>query len=208
MAIDDLYRLKTQVRTAEGVMSFHMDYEMIDGVTTTQSLTLLCTDFINNKLDLYVLACSDDIEVDQCRCDALTNQVELPGFVNLNNKEGVLLGESLPNNSAAVMKLITTAPNAKHNGRIFLPGTPEDTQADGTMTTGQQTLWNTFGTALLLDISLAGPEDAVFSPRVVSFILNGAPRAAPVGFAILSATTSNRLRQQRRRGGRRQGLSS
>ena len=208
MAIDDLYVVTTSVRTAESVMSFQFAYLMELGTVGPATLTALATKFVEDKLDLYALACSDQLEVDQCRVDVITNGDDLPGFVNLNNLEGALTGQMLPNSSAAVASLITTAPNSKHNGRMYLPGCTEGNQADGIMTGGQVTLWNTFTTALLLDIVLDSPEDAEFTPVVVSRVLDGVPRATPVGFNLLSSTVGEALRQQRRRGGKRFGLAS
>lgn len=207
MAVDDLYLVTTQVRTAEGVMSFHFGYKMDAGLIGANTLGALALFFAQNRLDKYVLACSTDIEVDYVEARAVTNDDDLPGAVNFNNLEGVLLGESLPNNSAAVISLKTNAPNAKHNGRMYLPGTPEDQHDDGVLIAGQVTLWAAFATVLELDIATIPGESAEFTPVVISRVLNGAPRVPPVGFTLVSGIVRPNLKQQRRRGGNRRGLS-
>ena len=184
MAVNDLYQVTTQVRTAEGIMSFHFGYLMEAGLIGPSTLNALAFFFATNRLDKYVLACSTDIEVDNVEARAITNDDDIPGSGNLNNLEGVLLGESLPNNSAAVISLKTTAPNAKHNGRMYLPGTPEDVQNDGVLQAGQITLWQAFATVLELDIVGMPGESAEFTPVVISRFLNGVKRTPPVGFNL------------------------
>jgi hypothetical protein len=207
MAIGDLYVATTHVRTAEGVMQFSFGYLMEGGVIGSASLTVASLEFALNRLDAYALAVSADVEVDKVEFRCITNTTDIPGGVNFNNIEGALVGEALPNSAAACLSLKTTAPNSKHNGRMFLPGVREIDQIDGTIDAAELTLLNAFGTKLELDLALPGPETADFTPVVISRFLDGAKRTPPVGFNLLSAIARPVTKQQRRRGGRRFGLS-
>jgi hypothetical protein len=208
MAIGDLYEATTHVRTAEGEMQFSFGYLMEAGVIGPQSLDQACTDFAAVRLNTYVLAVSDNIEVDKVEFKAITNNVDIPGFVNFNNLEGLLVGAAVPNNSAAVLSLLTTAPNSKHNGRMYIPGLREIDQQDGSIDVAALILLNVFGTTLELDLLLGGAETAEFTPVVISRILDGVKRTPPVGHNLVSAIARTTTKQQRRRGGRRFGLST
>jgi len=208
MAIGDLYECTTHLRTAEGVMQFTFGYLMESGIvlaTTTQAASL---EFGLNRLDAYIAAVSSDIEIDKVEFAAVTNFADITGFTNFNNLEGLLAGPALPNSSAAVLSLTTTAPNSKHNGRMYLPGVVESDQTDGTLLAAVVTALNTFGTKLELDLILPGPESAEFTPVVISRFVGGAKRVPPVGFNLVSAIVRPNLKQQRKRGGRRFGLAS
>ena len=208
MAIGDLYVATTHVRTAEGEMQFSFGYLMEAGGINVETLPVACLKFQQVMLDKYVLAVSANIEVDKVEFRAITNNVDIPGFVNFNNLVGALAGEAVPNSSAAVLSLLSNAPNAKHNGRMFLPGVREIDQTDGTIDAPEITLLNTFGSALTLDLILGGGQTAEFTPVVISRILNGVPRVPPVPFTLVSAIARPSMKQQRRRGGHRFGLST
>lgn len=208
MAIGDLYEITTHVRTAEGVMQFTFGYLMEAGVLNPTSLIRGALKFGQVKLDKYVLAVSDDVEVDKVEMRAVTNVNDIPGFVNFNNLEGVLIGQAVPNNSAAVVHLLTNAPNSKHNGRMYIPGLREVDQQDGTIEAGEITLLNAFGSVLTLDLIPDGGETAEFAPVVISRFVGGVKRTPPIGHHLVSATARGAMKQQRRRGGRRFGLST
>ena len=207
MAVNDLYVCTTFCRTAEGVMQFTFGYKMDAGVIGAGTLRLASLEFALNRLDALMLAISSDVEVDKVAFHSVTNFDDIPGFVNFNNIEGALGGESVPNSSNAVISLKTNAPNAKHNGRMYIPGVVETDQDEGTLKAAVKTALNVFGTKLELDLVLAGPETAEFTPVVISRIVDGAPRVPPVGFSLVSALVRPNMKQQRKRGGRRFGLS-
>lgn len=208
MAIGDLYEMTTHVRTAEGEMQFSVGYKMEVGTINATTLIKTALFFAQNRLNSYVAAVSDDIEVDKVTLNNVSTQSEIAGFVNFNNLEGTLVGEAVPNNAAPVLSILTNAPNAKHNGRIFLPGLREQDQQDGIIQAGPLVLVNAFGTALLLDIATVPGETIELTPVVISRVLDGAPRVAPVGFLYVSCAADNVMKQQRRRGGNRFGLST
>lgn len=208
MAIGDLYIARTHVRTAEGVMQFSFGYLMDAGTYTAVTGVKAALHFAQTKLDKYVLAVSDQVEVDKVHFDCVTNFVDIPGFVNFDNLEGALVGDALPNSSAAVLKLVTTAPNSKHNGRMYIPGVREGDADDGVLDAPTQALINTFGTVLELDLAAIPTETAEFTPVVISRFLDGIKRVPPLGFNLLSAVVDPNMKQQRRRGGRRFGLAT
>ncbi len=208
MAVNDLYVCTTFCRTAEGVMQFTFGYKMDSGVIGPDTLRLASLEFATTRLDVLMLAISSDVEIDKVQFHSITNFVDIPGSVNFNNIEGALAGEAVPNNSCAVLSLKTNAPNAKHNGRIYIPGVVETDQEEGTLKAAVVTAINLFGTKLELDLVLAGPETAEFTPQVISRYVDEVKRVPPVGFSLVSALVRPNMKQQRKRGGRRFGLSS
>jgi len=207
MAIDDLYEATTYVRTAEGTMQFTFGYKMEAGTINAETLTKASLEFGQNRLDAYAAAVSVDVEVDKVEFRAVTNTDDIPGFVNFNNLEGAIVGDALPNSCAVVLGLLTNAPNAKHNGRMYLPGLAEGDQSKGDVSALAQTRMNTFGTKLELDLIVPLGETAEFTPVVISRFIDGAKRTPPIGFSLVSATARSTMKQQRRRGGKRFGLS-
>lgn len=208
MAVNDLYVCTTFCRTAEGVMQFTYGYKMESGVIGPATLRVASLEFALNRLNKLMLAISSDVEVDKVSFHAVTNNDDIPGQINFNNIEGALGGEAVPNNSSAVLSLKTNAPNAKHNGRMYLPGVVETDQVEGTLQGAVVTALNLFGTTLELDLVLPGPETAEFTPVVISRFVDDAPRVPPVGFTLVSALVRPNMKQQRKRGGRRFGLST
>lgn len=208
MAVNDLYVATTFCRTAEGVMQFTFGYKQDAGVVGPDTLRLASVEFALNRLDALMLAISSDVEVDKVAFHSVTNFDDIPGYANFNNIEGALGGEAVPNSSSAVLSLKTNAPNAKHNGRIYIPGVVETDQEEGTLKAAVQTAINVFGTKLELDLVLAGPETAEFTPVVISRFVDEVKRVPPVGFSLVSALVRPNMKQQRKRGGRRFGLST
>lgn len=207
MAINDLYEITTHVRTAEGVMQFSYGYEMEAGVVNPETLPQACLKFSQIMLDKFVLAVSSDLEVDKVEMRAITNVADVPGGVNFNNLEGTLGGEAVPNSSAVVMHILTNAPNARHNGRLYLPGLVETDHGDGIIKQAALDLLQDFGNALLLDLILDSPETAEFTPVVISRFDDKIKRVPPIGHTVVSVIPRPNMKQQRRRGGRRFGLS-
>lgn len=207
MAVGDFYLLTTHVRTAEGEMQFSFAYRQSTGTIGNNTLENVASFYRTNRLDKYILAVSEDIEVDKVVCRQVTSFTNPPGFVNLNNVEGTLIGEALPNNSAAVLKILTVAPNAKHNGRLFIPGIRELDHTSGVLAAGEITLLNDFGTILLAKLQSIPAETAEFIPIVISRFLDGVKRTPPVSFDLISIIADPNLKQQRKRGGDRFGLS-
>lgn len=208
MAIGDLYECITHVRTAEGEAQFSFGYKMEVGTINPTTLIETALYFAQNRLDKYVLAVSDDVEVDKVEFNPVTNTTDIPGYVNFNNLEGALAGDACPNSVAAVLSLLTNAPNAKHNGRMYIPGMREGDQTEGTIDAPTQVLLNAFGTSLLLDLAAIPTETAEFTPVVISRVLDGVKRTPPVGFTLVSAIARGTTYQQRRRGGDRYGLAN
>jgi hypothetical protein len=208
MAIGDLYEMVTYVRTAERPMQFTFGYRMEAGTINPDSMPKAALKFSQDMLDTYILCCATGLEVDKVEMRPVTNTTDLIGGILFNNKVGTLIGDPLPNSSNPVIHLLTNAPNSKHNGRMFVPGCPEEANEDGDVSVVQQALLNTFGTGLLLDLIPDFGETAEYTPVVISRYLAGVKRTPPIGHTLVSAIARPFFRQQRKRGGKRLGLST
>lgn len=124
---------------------------------------------------------------------------EIPGIVPMIALQGLRMGDSLPWGAAAVATKITDAPNAKFNGRYYLPGIAQEDQTDGVLSATILALLVLWNDEILIDLPTSSPQDAVFKPIVISRFLDGNPRATPVPFDIVTMTQRVNLKQQRKR---------
>lgn len=208
MASGDFYTSVIGLSTPGGCSQISFDWKMLSGTMTFSTLGALNAKIVSTKLNLLALALSDQAEIDSVVTRAITNDIDVPGITNMNLIDGAILSPPLPNNMAAVIKQITNAPNAKHNGRMFIPGIAESSMDGGTLSAAAVALLDTFAVAMTDQITLTTPEDAVFDPGVISRRENGLQRVDPVFFSAVQYVTSIQLRQQRRRTTERKGIST
>ena len=208
MAVDDLYGMTVQIRTPGNTTQVGLGFKMTDGTIGNDTLEAACAQWVTDVLPTLLLMLAADTSVKRVEMCPLTEPNEIPGCVDLTGQVGAVLGDALPSNMAAVMHLGTDAPNAKHNGRIYVSGVSEEGTVEGTLIAAQQTLNGNFA-LLLNDLLLpSAPEDAEFTPVVISRIVDGVPRVPIVGFDILAAVARPIIRQQRRRKTRSFGFSA
>lgn len=207
VAKDDLYVLKQNYICKDAPCQFAIGYRMGDGTYSPSTAVAVCFKWVASFLPSFQQAVSEDVIIDQISFGPIGISTELAGFVNGSGAAGVLIGDALPANMCAIVHFGSTAPNSKHNGRIYLSGVPEDLQFEGTMTAPQITRVQDF--ADLLDGPLVpdSPEDADFEPVVISRFLDGVKRVPPVGFDILSPVAKADIRQMQSRTTHRLGLS-
>ncbi len=199
MAVNDLYRLHFFINCSEQVTQCVLGYRMDFGSMDADTLEALCQAFIDDAQPKLLLLLSENALVSRVQVTTVTNHQEVPGLVDQVSQFGNIVSQTLPPNMAAIIHLPTNAPNAKHNGRIFLAGIPEQGQDAGTLTGAQITLNQAFADELAIDLEPTAPQDAIFTPVVISTVLNGAPRIPPVGFPVLLPVAKSLVRQQRRR---------
>ncbi len=207
MAVNDLYVLTVHYKSADAIVQFSMGYRMDSGTYGVSTGLAVCAKFVASYLPNLLLALSDECEVDQISFDPVTNVTELGGVANLNNALGLVVGQALPANMAALIHPKTVAPNSKHNGRIYLAGVAEGSIVAGVFDAPSLALIQTFADDLFVDLVPDSPEDATFGPIVISRFENGIKRVPPVGFDILAPLAKNEPRQQQRRMTPRLGLS-
>ncbi len=207
MAVGDFYLLTVHMKVNDSINQFGLAYEMTDGTYGTETGGKVAALFVADALPLLVLTLSEDCSVDQISFRPLGPSIELAGEANLNGADGLILGQALPANLAAIIHLPTEAPNSKHNGRIFVSGLPEAQINVGKFSAAQLTLLQTFATELLEVLKPTAPEDAEFTPVVISRFENKIKRVPPVAFNIKLPVAKDTPRQQRSRMTERLGLS-
>lgn len=199
MADKDLYALSFFINCAGEETQCVLGYEQDGGSNDADTLEALCKAFLDDVVPSLLLVLAADVAVDRITVETVTNHQEVPGLMDLNGQDGAVLGVSLPAQSAVIIHIPTNAPNAKHNGRIYVSGLEVGDQSEGTVAGGPLVAWNTFAAKLALDLEPTAPQDATFTPVVISRVVDGAPRVPPVGFGVLIPIAKADMRQQRRR---------
>lgn len=199
MAANDLYRLTIQIETPGNVTEINLGYELAGGTIGPYTLEKTCLQAIADMNGALLALLAEDTFVRRYTMVPITEPLEIMGFVDLVNAVGTVLGEALPANMTAIISLPTDAPSSKHNGRIYISGVSEEAQTEGTLEAAQQTLNATFAALLTDEIEPSAPEDAVFTPVVISRVVDGVPRVPPVGFSVGTPIAKFSMRQQRRR---------
>lgn len=110
--------------------------------------------------------------------------------------QGIVAGEALPPQCAAVVRWITDVKGPANRGRMFVPGIPEGTSVNG------------FLQAEFLD-PLSAWVSSIFDPfagdasayqlNVLSYVPNSSPRALRAAVPVTAFTIDNVVRTQRRR---------
>lgn len=208
MAILDFYTTKVFLSGNNSYWQISFDWLMFAGSINYDTLSNMNVQIKDDYISLLMLALSENVELDNITTSCVTADDEIPGFSNYNNVIGALLFKPLPANMAACIKQVTEAPNAKHNGRMFIAGCPENSQAGGNFTGAQTTLLNTFATQLMVDLAVDSPDDAEFHPGVISRYEGGSKRPTPVFYRAASYSADVNMRQQRRRTTERLGIST
>jgi len=208
VAADDLYYLTVQIRTLGNVTQIGFGYKQTTGSNGPNTLQAGAANWVSQSLPTLLLMLSEQVRVQRVEMVPVTEPLDVPGCVDLVAQDGAVIGEALPSAMAAVISLPTDAPNAKHNGRIYISGVIEGGSDEGTLTAGQQTLNNAFAAKLNDTLIAAVPETAEWVPVVISRFVAGVPRVPPVGFIIGEAIARPIIRQQRRRKTRSFGLSA
>jgi len=208
VAVDDLYYLTVQIRTLGNVTQIGLGFVQTVGTNGPDTLQAACANWQSQALPTLLLMLSDQVRVQRIEMVPVTEPLDIPGCVDLVAQDGAVVGDALPSAMAAVVSLPTDAPNAKHNGRIYISGVIEAGAVLGTLTVAQQALNGAFAAKLNDDLIAAVPETAEFRPVVISRIVAGVPRVPPVGFVIQEPIARPIIRQQRRRKTRSFGLSA
>jgi len=207
VAENDLYQLKVHYQVADAFCQFTMGYRMGDGTYTVDTPFAVIEKYVASYLPSLLQAISTQCEVDHITFGPIGISTELAAFGNMDNADGVLVGDALPANMCAIIHLGTVAPNSKHNGRIFISGVPEDVQFEGIMTAPQLQRVQDFADLLFNPLVPDSPEDTDFAPVVISRFVDGVKRVPPVAFDILAPLAKGELRQQQRRTTDRLGIS-
>lgn len=208
MAVDDLYRLSFHINASGTETECVLGYRQDSGSNDADTLEALCQAFIDAAQADLLAILSENCLVSRIKVVTVTNHQEVPGLIDQEGQAGTVVSQSLPPNMAAIIHLPTNAPNAKHNGRIFIAGCPENFQDAGTINGISLGLIQDFADELAIDLEPSAPQDAVFTPVVISSVENGAPRVPPVGFDVLIPVAKASMRQQRRRKTREFGFSA
>lgn len=209
MAVGELYTVTFRWEGAAGGYHTTLSYKMLSGTLDQNTLTLLA-DNRGTVLSAFLKSVnSNQMNLVAIKAFQMTGRDETPGLTRFAQPNaGIVASEALPLGGAAVLSILTDAPNAKFNGRMFLSGVPESFQDEGQITAGGTTAYNSLGTALLADTTTLGPGLAVFTPVVISRFLAGVKRTPPIGHAVLAATVNPFVKNQRRRNTRFLGVGA
>jgi len=206
MAVGDLYELTQQLAIASKELSVCFGYEQVAGSDVFNVAEILASNYNTVSITVWRDLLAMDVTLQCTLCRRVAPSPAVPATVNyataINGTNGQ---EAVPANSALVAKFVTDNPNAKHNGRKYIPGI-----ADGFLVNGQWSgafflagawvQWVSFHTS---NITAAGPDDQVFEPRVINRVSGGAPIVPPTGSAVTNIVPNTIVYQQRRRTTRR-----
>lgn len=207
MAVGDLYELRVHYHLPASSVTIGFGYEQTVGTNDNLTLQSAIDFWIANMRPLLVACLAADVIVDQIRMDQVSVGNELPAFDNSTGISGTVVGQSLPAGGAAVISWVTDAPNAKHNGRVYIAGISEVEVNVGNISVAQLVLLNAFADQMETTLLTSLPQDAEFELSTISRVLNGVPRVPPVGFFVQSHVTRLPFFSQRRRITKRLGLS-
>lgn len=200
MAINDLYTIHFRFEGAGAGFTTKMDYQQTGGTNDQNTLTDLCTNVSVLVEDAFKDCLSNQISFNAMEAFQVVGANETPGLLRFETpNSGTVVSESLPMGGAAVLSILTDAPNSKHNGRMFVGGIPESFEANGALTAPAIALYQTLADGLSASPAPVGPGLALFTPGVISRIVDGVPRVPPIMFDVDTITPDGFVKNQRRR---------
>lgn len=207
MAINDLYTAQFRFEGAGSGWTSSMAYRQTDGGNDEDTLTDLAVKIAIFTEDSFKATQVVNVDMTSILVYQVTGANETPGRTRFQQPNpGDLASNALPMGMASVISWLTDAPNAKHNGRMFIGGVPEGGSDDGQLTAAQITLLDTLITDLLTPMGPIGSVSAQYEPVTISRVLDGAPRVPPIGFTIEAGSVETFIKNQRRRNTRFLGV--
>ena len=208
MAVGDLYKMTVSYTIPDSHVTVGFTFEQTTGTNDEGTLQSAVEFWVANVLILLRNVLSDLCQVDQVRMDPVTPNNEIPGIVQLNGLTGNESGQPLPAGSAAVLSYVTTAPNAKHNGRVYIGGISEDSVINGILTSPEFGRLVLLGQGLTNTLPTSLPQTAEFELTTISRVLDGVDRPTPIGFLVESIIVRSEFFSQRRRVTNRLGTNA
>lgn len=208
MAVNDLYELTVYLSSSASAASLVFGYRQNTGTNDADTLQSAVEFWAANDALVLAACLSTQVRIDEVKMVGITALGEIEGIQHNVPVFGTRTGSSLPFTSAAVITKVTNAPNARHNGRVFIPGVSEDDTVDGTIVAALIALLVIFGDQMEVELQTSLPQTARFEPVTISRTINGVPRVPIVGFDVISTTPRPTMHQQRRRLTRRRGTTA
>jgi len=202
MAIGDLFNVQVQYAIDSKELSCNFGYEQTAGATDSEVSQLLGDAFVLAVKAALLAVWATDVKL-QCVVVHPINAATAvsPGFIYAVAADvGSRSGTAIPAPSAMVLKFLTSAPDAKKNGRKFLAGLSESDLVNGLFAGGAfLALVATLETALKAILFAISPNDQEFTPRVINRVSGGVPIVPPTGSSVTDVTALAPVYSQIRR---------
>ena len=200
MATNDLYKATYRFEGAASGFKVGLGFRQVSGTNDVNTLQDLVDELFLMSIDEWLAILSEQISLTGIEAYQVTGTDETPGRLTLEQPNaGDVVSDAIPMGGAAVLSLLTDAPNSKFNGRMYIAGVPESGELIGALTAGYAMDLNSLADELEKTTIALGPGDALFKPVVISRFEDGVKRATPVGFDIQSITPNLFIKNQRRR---------
>lgn len=203
MAVDDLYHIVCECSTGGRNWEWIWDMQQVSGTNDARTLEEFAIAFNLAFAARVTAILSQDSSWNYTTVHGYKGVDEIPGGAALISGVGTQPTDAIPQNMAMKALFITTADNSKHNGNTSWSGVAIGDQDNGRLTAGALTRLDLLLIDLQLNLTGVGSGSAEFQPVVVSRVVNGGVRPAPVPFAIISAVASTRIGNMRRRTSKR-----
>lgn len=195
IAQEHLVRLRIGLSIGGNQLSIDLNYANNSFTTGTEARTFI-DDWITANLSALEAALSSEVKIDYISAYPI-KAGQFLGFTKyLSGHVGALGTEALPSNVGAILQFRQTEVSGKHNGRICLPGVPEDKTTDGLITTGYQTT-ELAGLATALQTPVSSGGDT-YSLCVVQRFESGIA-IVPVAYLVTLVQPMRNMGTQRRR---------
>lgn len=200
MAINDLYTAQWQFEGAGSGFTVTLAYEQTGGTNDQDTLSALAVALATLMEQEFKDVMGVNVDTTGILTYQATGTNETPGRTRFEQPNaGSIASDVLPMGGAAVLSFHTVAPNAKHNGRIYISAIPESFSDNGEINATGKAAYEALAVAILATIPPVGTGSAIFRAVVISRIEDGEVRVPAVGFVIDSIRNVTFVKNQRRR---------
>lgn len=204
MAINDLftvqYRYLLSARVCTGIVAYRATFAEVLS-TLSRSLDRA----FNDEIVPLLQACwSNEVSIQSTYVLGVNPAGKIPSYTYQTDDTGSIAAQAYPGDSPLVIKMITDAPNSRHNGRLYLSGFA-DTNVTAQVLNAAYLAGPLAALATALKGTIVDPDSAsrIWQPVVLTREDLGIPIIPPTSFDVINTVTQNTIFSQRRRRTRR-----
>lgn len=209
MTIGDIFALQVQTSSQGRKTTNNYGYVQTAGATHSLLAQILAKSWISHLFTEWVATQAFDSELQCIYCRRVAPDFGVPFEETVDDGATASPDASAPNDSPFVLRLVTSSPSSKDNGRVYISGYDESDLSFGNLGVGFIAgPLATFIAKLKLPIPSTEGGDQIFSLAVIDRVLDGVKLLPPLANLVTEITNNTFIYAQRLRRTKRTGTAA
>lgn len=206
MATNDVYKVTVSTSIASVVANFHLHYRETSNVTDSDRANTFANEWATAFTTQLRAVLSSSAQFQSVYCRIVTPAFNVPGLNERIDETGTKGADALPANSCQLYSIQSDDPQLERAGRIYVSGGPKDQLSGGNWSALFVGVEMEAFRAKLQSQTSFGVIDAELG--ILRTIDNGLPIIPPLFIPADRVAVSGIAYSQRRRTGRRRGVTA